>query len=157
MSHVKFDKLENCELVNYGHAGKKIIKDGKVIFQNFHFLVSRTNVLLFIFIYFFLVTNSNSTSSVRIGNSQTRSFQYARGVRQGGILSPLLFSLYVNNLAFSFNNILSDPFVLPNGTKLHSLFLCRRFNYIITIEISIAKVPKRVILILQLVDAKNKP
>ena len=26
---------------------------------------------------------SNSTSSVRIGNSQTRSFQYARGVRQG--------------------------------------------------------------------------
>ena len=34
----------------------------------------------------------------------------------------LLFNLYVNDLAFLFNNILSDPFVLPNGTKLSSLF-----------------------------------
>ena len=65
---------------------------------------------------------SNSTCSVRIGNSQTRSFQYSRGVRQSCILRPLLFNLYVNDFAFSFNNILSDPFVLPNGTKLSSLY-----------------------------------
>ena len=64
---------------------------------------------------------SKSTCSIRIGNSQTQPFQYTRGVHQGCILRPLLFNLWVIDLAFSFNNILSDPFALPNGTKLNSL------------------------------------
>ena len=33
----------------------------------------------------------------------------------------MLFNLYLNDLAFSFDNVLSDPFVLPNGTRLNSL------------------------------------
>ena len=36
--------------------------------------------------------------------------------------SPLLCNLYLKDLAFSFDNVLSDPFVLPNGTRLNSLF-----------------------------------
>ena len=51
---------------------------------------------------------------------QTESFRYARGVRQGCILSSLLFNIYINDLPFAFENSLSDPFVLLNGAKLNS-------------------------------------
>ena len=64
----------------------------------------------------------NSTCSIKIGENKTQPFSYSRGVRQGCILSPLLFNLYLKNLPHLFENTLSDPFVLPNGKKTNSLF-----------------------------------
>ena len=63
----------------------------------------------------------NSSCSKRVRENKTRFFSYSRGVRQGCILSPSLFNLYIDNLPYLFENTLSDPFVLPNGTKINSL------------------------------------
>ena len=70
----------------------------------------------------------SSTCSIRIGENKTRSFSYSRGVRQGCILSPLSFNLYINNLLYLFENTMSDPFVLPNGTKISSLLYADDLN-----------------------------
>ena len=36
---------------------------------------------------------------VKLGSTLSSKFQVANGVRQGGVLSPLLFNVYVNGLS----------------------------------------------------------
>ena len=52
---------------------------------------------------------------------RTEFFPYSKGVRQRCILSPLIFNLYINELATIFDNTNSAPFIFPNGTKLSCL------------------------------------
>ena len=64
---------------------------------------------------------SRSACSIKLGINKTNTFSYRRGVRQGCILSPLLFNLFVNELPLSLNQNGTDPFILPNGSKLNSV------------------------------------
>ena len=69
---------------------------------------------------------SKSTSTVKIDNYKTSVFSYLRGVRQGCILSPLLFNLFLNEVPRSINYKETDPIILPNSelrkTKYSSIF-----------------------------------
>ena len=61
--------------------------------------------------------------SVKINNQRTDYFKYDRGVRQGCVLSPMLFNLYMNELPIALEKTDDcDPIILPNGPSLNSLF-----------------------------------
>ena len=64
-------------------------------------------------------------------------------INQGCILSPLLFNLYINILPYLFENTLSDPFVLPNGTKINSLLYADDLIILSRSKTWIAKLFKR--------------
>ena len=75
----------------------------------------------------FHITGSvyNTKCSIKFRNKRTDYFTYGilRGVREGCVLSPLLFNLYLNeipNLVKACNS--NDRIILQNGLRLSCLF-----------------------------------
>ena len=62
---------------------------------------------------------NSSTDQVRVNGTLTDSFDVSSGVKQGYIISPVLFSMYLNDLAGGMKDL--NCGVDINGTKLSIL------------------------------------
>ena len=60
---------------------------------------------------------------VRWGNSTSPDFLVGNGVKQGGIISPILFNIYMDDLSMHLNS--SGIGALPRNCTYKSLMLCR--------------------------------
>ena len=66
---------------------------------------------------------SKTKCAVKNGNKRSSFFNYNRGVRQGCILSPLLFNLYLDKFPRLLESSChTDSITLPNGFPLNCLF-----------------------------------
>ena len=64
---------------------------------------------------------SKTECAVKLSDHRTPFFSFNRGVRQGCVLSPILFNLYINELPYLIEKTNPDPFLLPNNTTVSSL------------------------------------
>ena len=67
-----------------------------------------------------LVWYRTQSCIIRWGNAHSKPFSVSNGVRQGGILSPLLFNIYMNDLSLKLMSLRTGCNV--NGVQMNHLF-----------------------------------
>ena len=65
--------------------------------------------------------HSKTKCFIKHGHQRSGYFDYRNNVRQGCILSPMLFNLYLNEIPFLLDKQDTDPILLPNGSPLSCL------------------------------------
>ena len=94
--------------------------------------------------FYHLIKNLYSNSKCAVKESKrnrTEFFPYSKIVRHGCILSPLLFNIYINELATLFDSTAADPCILPNGTKLSCLLYADDLILLSQSELGLQKSP----------------
>ena len=63
----------------------------------------------------------NDTCCVKVDGKMTRSFEANQGVKQGCVLSPLLFNIFISDIVSRFDNEVCTPLQFDNSQTIGSL------------------------------------
>ena len=113
VNHNAKGKLFTC-FIDFKKAFDSVWHDG-LFYKLLHYQIGGN--------FYDLIRNlySKTKCSIKNADQRTEFFDYQKGVRQGCILSPMLFNLYLNDIPFLLDREDTDPIALPNGSNLNCL------------------------------------
>ena len=113
VSHSTNGKLYTC-FIDFKKAFDSVWHDG-LFYKLLHYKIGGK--------FYDLIKNlySKTKCSIKCADKRTEFFDYQKGVRQGCILSPMLFNLYLHEIPFLIDRDDTDSITLSNGSKLNCL------------------------------------
>ena len=67
------------------------------------------------------VSRKKTKCAIKVNDQITNFFNYTKGVRQGCLLSPILFNIYVNGIFELVNNTVDSDVFLDKNHKINAL------------------------------------
>ena len=108
----KYKQQKKCLFLCFVDLGRPMIVFGRRhLCWNYSEMVLKEKCLELLMLY------DGCTAGVRNGNTITKMFDCKTGVRQGDVLSPNLFNLYVNDLPTRLHNWLDNPMLADKSVN----------------------------------------